>query len=825
MTKKYIWDEVPWQTMLPVQGRPRAVACSQHGWLMTSALNPADMSTATPEQRLRNAARFCVALQTLGGDRWIWVEERRTRLPGVKISAPKGRAEQLYVKDRMAVHSDEVHSASRHFVSVRHNPPSGWGARIKNALLLPEPGESRGDFGAEFDGFVRDFDRMTALMSFLGAQSLEGDELASYLRSTVSVNDRPISVDPYEFLAPQLCDSPLYGGKQLWLGHEGRRLNIRSVQINTYPYRLQAGALDFGDDTFAGLTELGYRIRRVKRIRTQSKVESVRELQFLIKKAAMTEESMALNLYRSFKPEANSALVNRKASITLQEADEMLTNLHRGGVLRCQTTDNIFVYHEDAMEAKRQAHKIEEFLIGHGFGCEVNDTSNHDCVLGAIPGKTDVDFVRPGVNLMAAAVSSPLSHAWEGDLHSKASPILAYGTTSETSRFALSMHINGAVRHGFLCGGTGGGKTSGLNALGIGHLIAVPNGRVIRVESGRSGYTLAKLVGGVTFNLGESGCAVQPYRTINKPIDRAWAVSWTTARIQAQIGERAKDPAITQAIENTLRLMADMPADDRTMTTFCLMVPNGDAARAMRTYSKEGTLGYIFDGVDNRSYDANWINFELSSITEDDEAAAAPALIAYLWQLIKRLSSSRRPMMLQLDEASAYVEGGFVRGLEKGLRTYRKLKTQVIFATQSIMDLERSEISHIILNSCPTQIYVQDSAVMTRKGISVLEALGLSEDDAAVIANMGQAGQYFIHRPGAGKAVVTFDLATPIAARTVLMTDDDHYQHCRKIEVEAEKAGVDFLDAWMEDAGIDVAAMLGEETAAAETYDMRMAAE
>lgn len=824
MTRKFIWDEVPWQTMLDANGKPSVVACSNFGWLRSAALNPADMSTASAEQRLRAAARFCVALQTLGGDRWVWIEERRTRLPGVRIPAPKGRAEQLYVKDRMAVHSDDVHSASRHFVSVRHTPPSGWAARLRNALLLPEPGETRGDYGADFDAFVRDFDRMTALMAFLGARSLDGDELATYLRSTVSVNDAQISVDPYEFLAPQLCDSPLYGGKQLWLGHEGNRLNVRSVQINTYPYRLRAGALDFGDDTFAGLTELGYRLRRVKRIRTQSKVESVRELEWLVRKAAMTQESMALNMLRHFQKDATSPLTNKKAEFTLQEADEMLVNLQRDGVLRCQTTDNILVYHEDPMEAKRQAHKIEEFLIGHGFGCEVNDTSNHDCVLGAIPGKTDVDFVRPGVNLMAAAVSSPLSRAWEGDLHSAASPILAYGTTSETSRFALSMHINGAVRHGFLCGGTGGGKTSGLNALGIGHLIAVPNGRVVRIESGRSGYTLAKLVGGVTFNLGESGCAVQPYRTINKPVDRNWASSWTTARIQSQIGERAKDPAITQAIENTLRLMADMPADERTMTTFCLMVPNEDAARAMRVFSKEGPLGYIFDGVDSRSYDANWINFELSSITEDDEAAAAPALIAYLWQLIKRMSSSRRPMMLQLDEASAYVEGGFVRGLEKGLRTYRKLKTQVIFATQSIMDLERSEISHIILNSCPTQIYVQDTAVMTRKGISVLEALGLSEDDAAVIANMGQAGQYFIHRPGAGKAVVTFDLGTPIAARTVLMTDDDHYQHCRKIEVEAEKAGIDFLDAWMHDIGIDVAGFLGEKSAAV-VHNLRMAAE
>lgn len=40
MARKYLWDEIPWQTMIPVEDRPRVVACSRHGWLMTAALNP-----------------------------------------------------------------------------------------------------------------------------------------------------------------------------------------------------------------------------------------------------------------------------------------------------------------------------------------------------------------------------------------------------------------------------------------------------------------------------------------------------------------------------------------------------------------------------------------------------------------------------------------------------------------------------------------------------------------------------------------------------------------------------------------------------------------
>jgi type IV secretion system protein TrbE len=422
----------------------------------------------------------------------------------------------------------------------------------------------------------------------------------------------------------------------------------------------------------------------VKRFRIQSKAEAVRELEWLTKKAAMTQESLMLNILRQFQKDARSPLTNKAATVALEETDAMLMEMQRGGVLRCQTTDNVLVYHQDAQTAKRQAQQIEEFLLDHGFGVEINDLTTHDCVLGAIPGKTDVDFVRPAVNLLAAAVSAPLTRAWSGDLDVPESPILLHGRTCSTSRFALSLHINGANRHGFVCGGTGGGKSSLLNALGLGHLTAVPGGRVMRVESGRSGYVVAKMVGGTTFNIGEAGCGVQPLRAIDKPGDRMWAHSWILARIKSQIGEAADASEVSQAVDTALRIMATMPPNDRTMTTFALTVPNQVAAQAMRLYTSDGPLGYVFDAIDNRSYDADWINFELSAITDDDEAMAAPALISYLWRHIMRLSSARRPLMLQLDEASAYVAGGFVKGLAWGLRTYRKLRTQVVFATQSL---------------------------------------------------------------------------------------------------------------------------------------------
>ena len=72
---------------------------------------------------------------------------------------------------------------------------------------------------------------------------------------------------------------------------------------------------------------------------------------------------------------------------------------------------------------------------------------------------------------------------------------------------------------------------------------------------------------------------------------------------------------------------------------------------------------------------------------------------------------------------------------------------------------------------------------------------------------MNQAGDYFVHRPGAGKAVVSFDLGSPISSAMVLMTDDQHYQLARRVE----RRGGDFLIEWMVEQGIAIDQILGEK--------------
>lgn len=74
---------------------------------------------------------------------------------------------------------------------------------------------------------------------------------------------------------------------------------------------------------------------------------------------------------------------------------------------------------------------------------------------------------------------------------------------------------------------------------------------------------------------------------LNEANDRSLAHSWTMVRIRKQIGSPADEPEIAQGVERALCIMANMPPDCRTMTTFSMLIPNEEAAQAMRLYSQQ----------------------------------------------------------------------------------------------------------------------------------------------------------------------------------------------------------------------------------------------
>ena len=127
----------------------------------------------------------------------------------------------------------------------------------------------------------------------------------------------------------------------------------------------------------------------------------------------------------------------------------------------------------------------------------------------------------------------------------------------------------------------------------------------------------------------------------------------------------------------------------------------------MRPYCVGGPYGRLLDAEAERLGEASVQAFETEGLIG---TGAAPAVLAYLFHRIEdRLDG--RPTLLIVDEGwLALDDEGFAGQLREWLKTLRKKNASVVFATQSLADIDGSAIAPAIIESCPTRLLAAERA-------------------------------------------------------------------------------------------------------------------
>jgi type IV secretion system protein VirB4 len=76
----------------------------------------------------------------------------------------------------------------------------------------------------------------------------------------------------------------------------------------------------------------------------------------------------------------------------------------------------------------------------------------------------------------------------------------------------------------------------------------------------------------------------------------------------------------------------------------------------------------------------------------------------------------------------------FAAQLEEWLRTLRKKNAAVVFVTQSLADLERSPQRHLLIESCPTKIFLPNAEARTTQSAQLYADLGLNDQQIEVLS-------------------------------------------------------------------------------------------
>ncbi len=183
---------------------------------------------------------------------------------------------------------------------------------------------------------------------------------------------------------------------------------------------------------------------------------------------------------------------------------------------------------------------------------------------------------------------------------------------------------------------------------------------------------------------------------------------------------------------------------------------------------------------------------------------AAPAVLAYLFHRIgDRLDGS--PTLLIIDEGwLALDDDAFAGQLREWLKTLRKKNASVIFATQSLSDIDDSDIAPAIIESCPTRLLLPNERAIEPQITAIYRRFGLNDRQIEILARATPKRDYYC-QSRRGNRLFELGLSEVGLALVAASSKADQTEIARTVE---EHGRGRFLAAWLRLRGAEWAADL-----------------
>jgi len=732
-TSDRLADFLPWAALIA-----DGVVLNKDGsFQRTARFRGPDLDSAVPAELVAVAGRLNGAFRRLGSGWAIFVEAMRVPASDYPESTFPDAASALVDAERKAMfEEDGAHFESRYFLTFLYLPPAEDAAHAER--LLYEGRERGPNAGAQeqLHGFIDRTDRILQLLDgFMPECTWASDaETLTYLHATVSTRRHRVRVPEVPmYLDALLADQPLTGGLEPRLGNA----HLRVLTIVGFPSATTPGILD-------DLNRLAFPYRWSTRAILLDKVDATRLLTRIRRQWFAKRKSIAAILKEVMTNEA-SVLVDTDAANKAADADAALQELGADIAGQAYVTATVTVWDDDPRIAEEKLRLVEKVIQGRDFTCMAETVNAVEAWLGSLPGHVYANVRQPPISTLNLAHMIPLSAVWAGperDEHLAAPPLL-FGQTEGSTPFQFSLHV-GDVGHTMVVGPTGAGKSVLLALMALqfrryagSQVFAFDFGGSIRVATLAMGGDWHDLGGA----LGESAellVALQPLARIDDPAERAWAADWL-ADILRREGV-AIDPPAKEHLWTALTSLASAPAGERTLTGLSVLLQSQDLKRALQPYCVGGAHGRLLDAEDEHLGTAAVQAFE----TEDMiGTGAAPAVLAYLFHRIEdRLDG--RPTLLIIDEGwLALDDQGFADQLREWLKTLRKKNASVVFATQSLSDIDGSAIAPAIIESCQTRILLPSERAVEPQIAAIYRRFGLNDRQIEILARAAPKRDYY----------------------------------------------------------------------------------
>ena len=729
----HLADFLPWAALID-----EGIVLNKDGsFQRTAKFRGPDLDSAVPAELVGVAGRLNNALRRLGSGWAVFVEAQRN--PANKY--PEGHfpdvASALVDVERRAEFEQEgAHFESNYFLTFLYLPPAEESARAEGFLYEGRDRSGDGDAREVQRGFVDRTERVLGLVEGFMPEItwLDDEGTLTYLHSTVSTRRQRVRVPEIPmYLDAVLADEPLIGGLEPMLGQS----HLRVLTLVGFPTVTTPGILD-------ELNRLAFAYRWSTRAIMLDKQEATRLLTKIRRQWFAKRKSIAVILKEVMTNEATS-LLDTDANNKALDADAALQELGSDAIGQAFFTATLTVWDDDPRVADDKLRMVEKVIQGRDFTCMAESVNAVEAWLGSLPGHVYANVRQPPVSTLNLAHMIPLSAVWAGPTRNEhlGAPALFFAKTEGATPFRFSLHV-GDVGHTLVVGPTGAGKSVLLALMAL-QFRRYPLSQVFTFDFGGSIRAAALAMGGDWHDLGGALSddatelvALQPLAGIGDAAERAWAAEWIAnilARETIVITPEAKDH-----LWSALTSLASAPPAERTLTGLSVLLQSQALKRALQPYCLSGPYGRLLDAEAERLGEADVQAFETEGLVG---TSAAPAVLAYLFHRIgDRLDG--RPTLLIVDEGwLALDDEGFAGQLREWLKTLRKKNASVIFATQSLSDIDGSAIAPAIIESCPTRIFLANERAIEPQITAIYRRFGLNDRQIEILARATPKRDYY----------------------------------------------------------------------------------
>lgn len=775
-------DHLPWAALVEL-----GVVLNKDGSLQrTARFRGPDLDSATPAELIGTTARLNSALRRLGSGWAIFVEAQRSSATAYPDSTfPEAASALIDLERREQFEAASVHFESRYYITFLWMPPAEDASRAEGWLY-----EGREQAGVDphelLRGFVDRTDRVLQLFEGFvpEVEWLTDPETLTYLHSTISTKRQRVRVPETPMhLDALLTDQSLAGGLEPRLGDA----HLRTLTVIGFPTATYPGILD-------ELNRLAFPYRWSTRAVLLDKAQAVKLLTKIRRQWFAKRKGIVAILKEVMTNEA-SVLVDSDAANKAADADLALQELGSDDVGQAYVTATVTVWDEDASVAAQKLRLVEKVIQSRDFTCIVEGVNAIEAWLGSLPGHVYANVRQPPVSTLNLAHMIPLSAVWAGPERDEhfAAPPLFFGQTEGATPFRFSLHV-GDVGHTLVVGPTGAGKSVLLALMAL-QFRRYPHSQVFAFDFGGSIRAAALAVCGDWHDLGgslsdgaDASVSLQPLAGIHHTPERAWAADWVVDILARE--KVALTPELKEHLWAALTSLASAPVGERTLTGLAVLLQSAKLKQTLKPYCIGGAYGRLLDAEQERLGEAPVQAFETEGLIG---TGAAGAVLAYLFHRIEgRLDG--RPTLLIIDEGwLALDDGGFTAQLREWLKTLRKKNASVIFATQSLSDIDGSPIAPAIVESCPTRIFLPNERAVEPQITEIYRRFGLNDRQIEIIARATPKRDYYC-QSRRGNRLFELGLGPIALAFCAASSKADHAAIERVI---AEHGADDFVRGWL----------------------------